>query len=247
LDAVVELSFQLFDPSVSSHTWPDSVHGWIAALVVDLVKALLHRALELVGNLRISVTVEDTPGLQGWLREHLCLDLTIEVTSALLDVELVRSTAARRTHNQISSVILVALHFSWSVLELEMPSLLLLLALLVGGECGEEMLALLDLLVGVGVDNLGQVLHQPEVGSHGVCQTCELAELWNEGYLITSLAVLVDEEWLVWVGDILVVSGLVVLLVAHLGTVLVEGGLRAHTEVKAVDSVSLLVVPCDNS
>jgi hypothetical protein len=72
-----------------------------------------------------------------------------------------------------------------------------------------------------------------------------LAELWDEGDLVTSLTVLVDEEWLVWVIDVLVVSGLVVLLVADLSTILVEGGLRAHTEVKAVDSVSLLVVPID--
>ena len=72
-----------------------------------------------------------------------------------------------------------------------------------------------------------------------------MAELWDEGNLITSLSVLVDEELLVWVTDILVVSCLVVLLVANLSTILVEGGLRTHTEVKAVDSVSLLVIPID--
>lgn len=127
-----------------------------------------------------------------------------------------------------------------------MPSLLLLLALLVLCEGGEEILALLDLLVSVGVDNLGEILHQPKVSAHGISQTCELAELWDQSDLIAGLAVLVDEERLVGISDILVVPGLVVLLVADLGAVLVEGSLWAHAEVEAVDPVGLLVVPCDD-
>ena len=119
-----------------------------------MVKALLHSALELVGNLGISVTMENTPSLESWLSEHLCLDLTIDITGILFDVEFVWCTACRRTHHQVSSFILESLHFSWSVLELEMPSFLLLLALLIGCEGGEEILALLDFLVGVGVDDL---------------------------------------------------------------------------------------------
>lgn len=125
-----------------------------------------------------------------------------------------------------------------------MPSLLLLLALLVGREGGEEILALLDLLVSVGVDNLGEIFHQPEVSTHSIRETSELAELWDQSDLITSLPVLVDEEWLVWVSDILVVPGLVVLLVANLSAILVESGLWAHAEVKTIDPVGLLVVPC---
>lgn len=155
MDAFIELILELLDPSVSSHAWLDSVHGGVTALIVDLVKALLHCALELVSNLGITVTMEDTPSFESWLSKHLCLDLTIELTGTLFDVEFVWSTAARRTHHQVSSVILVALHFSWSVLELKVPSFLLLLALLVGSKCGEEILAFLDLLVSVGVDNLG--------------------------------------------------------------------------------------------
>lgn len=221
------------------------VHGWVTALVVDLVKALLHGALELVGHLGISVSVEDTPGLESWLRKHLGLDLAIKLTGALLDVERVRCTAARRTHYQVAGVILEACELCWCVLELEMPSLLLLYALLVLCEGGEEILALLDLLVSVGVDDLGEIFHQPEVSAHGICQTCELAELWDQSDLITSLSVLVDEERLVWISDILVVPGLVVLLVADLSAVLVEGGLWAHAEVEAVDPVGLLVVPVE--
>jgi len=103
-----------------------------------------------------------------------------------------------------------------------MPSLLLLLALLVLGEGGKEILALLDLLVSVGVDDLGKIFHQPEVSAHGVRQTSELAELWDQSDLVARLAVLVDEERLIWVLDILVVPGLVVLLVADLSTILVD-------------------------
>ena len=126
-----------------------------------------------------------------------------------------------------------------------MPSLLLLYALLVLCEGGEEILALLDLLVSVGVHDLGKIFHQPEVSAHGICQTGELAELWDQSDLVTSLSVLVDEERLVEILDILVVPGLVVLLVADLSAVLVEGGLWAHAEVEAVDPVGLLVVPVE--
>jgi len=101
----------------------------------------------------------------------------------------------------------------------------------------------LDLSVSVGVYYLGQVLHQPEVGTHGVCQTSKLTELWNESNFVTGLPVLVDKEWLIWIVDGLVVPGLVVLLIADLSPVLVERGLRTHTVVDTLNSVSLLIVP----
>lgn len=187
--------------------------------------------------------MEDTPGLERWLSQHLGLDLAIKLTGALLDVESVWCSAARRAHHQVASVILEARQLGWCVLELEMPSLLLLLALLILIEGGEEILALLDLLVSVGVDDLGKIFHQSEVSAHGIGQTRELAELWDQSDLIARLAVLVDEERLVWITDGLVVPGLVVLLVADLGAVLVEGGLWAHAEVEAINPVGLLVVP----
>lgn len=247
MDAVIELGFELLDPCICPHTRFDCVHGWVTALVVDLIKALLHGALELVGYLGVSVSVEDTPSLESWLSKHLGLDLAIKLTSTLLDVESIRCTASRRSHDKVSRVVLEASELCWSVLELEMPSLLLLLALLVGCKGGEEILALLDLLVSVGVDNLGEIFHQPEVSTHCFRQTGELAELWDQSDLITSLSVLVDEEWLVRIGDILVVPGLVVLLVADLSAILVESGLWAHTKVETIDPVSLLVVPGDDS
>lgn len=168
LDAIVHLLFQLFDPSFRPHSWLDGVDSGLSVLVADLVKALLHGALELVRNLGVSVSVEDAPSLEGWLGEHLCLDLAVNLSGVLLDVELVWCTASGGSHNQVSSIVLVTSELSWILLELEMPLLLLLLALLIGSEGLEQVLALLDLLLGVGVHNLGEIFHQTEVGSHSV-------------------------------------------------------------------------------
>lgn len=156
------------------------------------------------------------------------------------------STASRSTHHQVTSVVLVSWDVSWSVVELEMPLLLLLNALFVLAEGSEKVLALRDLAVSVGVDDLGEILHESEVGSHGVSESGELAELRNQSDFITSLPVLVDEKRLVWILDGLVVSGLVVVGIAHLLTVLVESGGRAGTEVNTLHTIRLLVVPCDN-
>ena len=123
-----------------------------------------------------------------------------------------------------------------------MPLLLLFDTLLVGSESGKEILTLAYFLVSVGVDNLSKILHQPEVGSHDVCQARKLTEFWDESDLVTSLAVFVDEEWLVWVRDGFVVPSLVVLGVADLSAILVKCALWTHAEVDAFNSVGLLVV-----
>ena len=97
-----------------------------------------------------------------------------------------------------------------------MPQLLLLLALGISVEDVEEVATLGDLAVSVCVDNLGEILHQAEVCTHGVSETSHLAEFWEEGNLSTSPPILVDEKGLVWLLDFLVVAGLVVLFVGHL-------------------------------
>lgn len=127
-----------------------------------------------------------------------------------------------------------------------MPLLLLLLAFFIFGEGREKVLALFDLPVGVSVHNLSEIFHQPEVSSHGVGKTCELAELWDESNLVSSLPVLVDKERLIWIRDSLVVPGLVVVLIADLGSLLVEGGRWGHSEVNSFNSVSFLIVPIKN-
>lgn len=94
------------------------MNSWVTALITYLVEALFEGAFELVGHLSVSVTVEDSPGLESWLSKHFGLDLAIKFTSAFLNVERVWSAAACCTHHQIASVILEACDLSWSIHEL---------------------------------------------------------------------------------------------------------------------------------
>jgi len=73
-----------------------------------------------------------------------------------------------------------------------------------------------------------------------------LAELRDERDFVSGLPILVDEKRLIEISDVLVVPGLVVVLVADLGALLVEGGLWRHAEVHPLNSVGLLVVPVGN-
>jgi hypothetical protein len=187
--------------------------------------------------------VEDSPGLESWLSKHFGLDLTIKLTSTLLDVESVWSPAACCTHHQVASVILEACDLSWSIHELQMPLLLLFSALFISCEGAEEILALLHFLVSIGMHDLGEIFHEPEVSTHSISKTSELAELWDQRDFIASLPILVDEERLVWVADVLIVSGLIVLFVADLSSLLVEGCLRAHAVVDPLNTICLLIVP----
>ena len=77
--------------------------------VTALVKALLHRALELIGDLRVSVTMKDAPGGQGRLREHLAFNLSIQVTCIRLDVNRLRSSARASSHLEPARRVLEAL------------------------------------------------------------------------------------------------------------------------------------------
>ena len=128
-----------------------------------------------------------------------------------------------------------------------MPLFLLLLALLVLGESSKQVLTFLDLSVGVSVHDLGKIFHQPEVGPHGISKTCQLAQFRDQSHLITSLPVLIDKERLIWVRDGFVVPGLIVVLIAHLGTLLVEGSRWGHSKVNSFNSVSFLIVPIKKS
>lgn len=125
---------------------------------------------------------------------------------------------------------------------MQMPLLLLLLTFFILGESSKQVLAFIDLLVSISVHDLGEILHQLEVSSHGISETSQLAELRDEGNLVTSLSILVDKEWLIWIRDALIVPGLVVVCVADLGSLLVESGSWRHAEVDSLNSVGLLVV-----
>lgn len=166
--------------------------------------------------------MEDGPILELHLGEHLALDLAIDLTSTLLNVKARWCTTSIGTHEEISSVVLVALELLGVLVELEMPEGLLLNALLVGLEVVHQVLDLLDLSLSVGVHDLGQVLHQPEVSSHRIGQTRNLTQLWDKSDLQTCPPVFVDEQGLVGVLDLLIVLCLIVLGVAGLGALLVE-------------------------
>jgi len=124
-----------------------------------------------------------------------------------------------------------------------MPLLLFFYALFIACKSFEEILALFNLLVSIGMHDLGEIFHEPEVSTHSICKTSELAELWNQCDFIASLPILVDEERLVWVVDVLIVSGLIVLFVADLSSLLVEGCIRAHAVVDPLNTICLLIVP----
>ena len=94
-----------------------------------------------------------------------------------------------------------------------MPEFLLLLTLRVGVEDVDQVLALFHLTIRISMHDLGEVLHETEVCSHGVRKTGNLAKLGEKSNLSSGLAVFVDQKWLVGLGNILVVAGLVVLLV----------------------------------
>ena len=191
--------------------------------------------------------MEDTPGLERRLREHLSLDFAVDLSCILLDVEGGWVATGAGSHEEVSSLVLVAREFRRILVELQVPQLLLLLALRVLLEVLHKVLDLLNLRIGVGVQDLSKVFHKMEVCSHGISQSCQLAELGNQSDFVSSASVLVDEEWLVLILDGLVVASLVILHVAGRSTILVEGGSWTLTKVYPVDLVGLLVVPCDHS
>lgn len=131
--------------------------------------------------------------------------------------------------------------------ELQVPQLLLFDTLRVGLEVVHQVCDLLDLGLSVRVHNACHVLHQVEVGSHGVSQASQLAEFGDKGYLVTRSPVLVDQQWLVGILDGFVVPGFVVVGVARRSSVLVEGCCGTLSKVYSVDLVRLLVVPGHDS
>ena len=133
------------------------------------------------------------------------------------------------------------------LIELQVPQSLLLLTLLVGLKVVHQVFNLLDLRIGIGVDDLCKILHETEVRTHGVGKPSQLTEFGDESDLIARPSVFVDEQGLVWVLYLLVVLGLVVLAVAGLSALFVEAGLGTLGKVNTVDLVRLLVVLGDDS
>lgn len=85
--ALIELVLKFADPSIGTHAWLDRTNLWRSALVATGLQALLHGARERVGNLSVTITVEDSPVTERGLLVHLSLNLAINITSTLFNVE----------------------------------------------------------------------------------------------------------------------------------------------------------------
>jgi hypothetical protein len=115
--------------------------------------------------------MKDAPGGQGRLREHLALNLSIQVTCIRLDVNRLRSSARASSHLEPARRVLEALKLLRVLVELQVPEALLLDALSIRLEVLHQVLDLLNFGIGVRVHDLGKIFHEAEVGAHGVSQT----------------------------------------------------------------------------
>jgi hypothetical protein len=246
LNTFIQLLSQLFFPSIKAHSRFYLAHHRLRIVVTTSLKALSHGGLERVCNLGISVTVENSPGLESRLREHLSLDLAINVSHVLLDVEGVRTSTSCWTHKAVTGSILESREFRWVLIELQVPELLLLDTFCICLEVVHKVFDLLNFGLSIGVKDNSKVLHQSEVSAHSISQAGELTQFRNKSDFVTSPSVLVDKERLVGILDLFIVAGLVVLFVACLGSLLIEFGTRALSKVHAIDTVSLLIVSCYN-
>lgn len=223
LDPLIQLLLERLDPSIEFHAWAHLYHIGFRFRVATLIQTLLHSALELSGHLSVSVTVEDAPSSQGRLREHLALNLAIQVSSIRLDVDRCRSATSAGSHLELAGCVLEAAQRAWHIVDLHVPQLLLLDALGVCLEVIHQVLDLLDLGVGIRVHDHCKVLHQAEISAHGISQARQLTELGDESDLISRASVLVDEQGLIHVADVLIVARTIVLLVRSGSPVFVEG------------------------
>ena len=120
--------------------------------------------------------MEYAPSLQLGLAEHLSLNLTVDFTHVLLNIKRDRSTTRTSSHEKLASLILVSPQLLWSFGEFQVPELLLLLTLHIGLEVLHQILDLFDFGVSICMNNLSQILHKAEIGTHGISQSCQLAE-----------------------------------------------------------------------
>jgi len=190
--------------------------------------------------------MENGPILKLRLSKHLALDLSIDFTSTLFNVKTVRSATGIRTHQETTGIVLKALEFLRILVELQVPKLLLLDALLVCLEMLHQVLNLLNLGISISVDDLCKILHETEVSTHSISQPSQLTEFRNESDLISRSPVLVDEQRLIWFLDSLVVAGLIVVTVTYLSALFIETGLGTLAKVNTIDLVRLLIVLSDD-
>lgn len=163
LNAFVELILEGPFPVVEANRLPNLDQIGVGVVVAALLQTLLHGALELIGNLTVAIAMENAPRFQRWLCEHLPLNLAIQFSRIRLNIEAVGGSRRASSHKEFARLIFEALQFLRILLELQMPELLLLNTLRVVLEMCHQVLDLLDFGFGVGMDNLGQILHQSKV------------------------------------------------------------------------------------
>lgn len=246
LDSIIQLRLESLLPGVEAHARLDRNHVGFGTFVAASLETLGHGLLERACYLLVPIPGEDAPRLESGLGEHLALDFAVNVAHVLLDVERVWTATSRRSHEEFPSRILESVEFRWVLVELQVPQLLFLHTLRVGLEVRHEVLDFLNLGLGIRVQYHSKVLHQAEVRTHRISEARQLAELWDERHLVSGPTIFVDQEWLVSIGNVLIIAGLVVLSVACRSPILVERGLGTLREVYSVDFVSLLVVPGNN-
>lgn len=137
--------------------------------------------------------MKDSPCFQGRLLKHLVLDLAINFSSTLFNIESVSLSASFSTHDHFASLIFESLQLSWVLLKFEMPQLLLLLAFGVSVEDFKQILAFIDLSVSISVDDFSKILHESEISSHSVSESSNLAEFRYQSDLIASFSVFVNQ------------------------------------------------------
>lgn len=104
MDSIIELLLEHFFPFSELHGGFDLAHHWIGTIVATCFEAFSHGLLELLSNLSISVTVEDSPCLESRLSEHLSLNLAVNFTHALFDVKAVCASTSIWSHEEFTSV-----------------------------------------------------------------------------------------------------------------------------------------------
>lgn len=191
----------------------------------------------------VTIRVEDCPHLQIWLGVHPVLDLPVDFSAGPLNIESVPLPVVFRAHHQISRAELEAFKALRIFLELKLPLSHLLLTFLVFFEYLEQILTFVDLPRSISVGYHREILHQSEVSSHCVGESRESAEFREKQAFSASLAIFVNQERLLRVGDgLLVLSGEVVSERDGLFTFL-ERRFGTLLKVNSFNTIRPLVVP----
>jgi hypothetical protein len=187
--------------------------------------------------------MEDPPSLESRLSKHLALDLPVNFSHTGFNIESVWTSFGIGPHEQFSSIEFESVNLLRVVIELHMPQLLLLNTLGISFEVIHEVFDFLNLSFSISMDYASKIFHESKVSTHCISKTSELTEFRNQSNFITSASIFVDEQRLVGILDLFIVSQFVILFVASGSTLLVKCSSWALSEVNSIYFVGFLVVP----